>query len=187
MNKFKKTDCLYTPLFCEENIWHLIKTLINKGINAKAIKVVFITNKHKRIAIFNQQSAEHNQPVIWDYHVILITNIEQSRYIFDFDTRQPFPDDIGNYFQNSFPDNIHSDYISHFRIIPADLYLKKFSSDRNHMKNIIPECNFPHYPVILSNENNAMYLTDLFDIDKKINHTVIFRSSKELINWVETQ
>jgi len=187
MNKFKKTDYLYTPLFCEENIWHFIKMLIDKGIKEQVIKVVFLTNKNKQIAIFNQQAADQDQAVIWDYHVILMVNIDQSHYVFDFDTRLPFPDSIENYLKNSLPDNINTEYMSHFRIIPANVYLRNFHSDRSHMKNTIPEHDFPNYPAILSNKKNKMHLTDLLDAEKNIDNTLIFRGSRQLINWVEAQ
>jgi len=87
MDKFKKTDYLYTKLFCEENIWHLANSLIKQGVNTEEINIIFISNNNKQIAIFNQLTAEVNQPAIWDYHVILMINIKQSPYILDFDTR----------------------------------------------------------------------------------------------------
>lgn len=185
MKKYKKSDYLYTALFCEENIWHLIQTLINEGVKDKDMKVLFITNNNKQIAIFNQLSAENEHAVIWDYHVLLMVNIEQSFYIFDFDTRLSFATDYENYLKKSFPSNINPQYSGQFRIIPAESYLKCFYSDRSHMKNIIPEDDFPEYPAILSNSTNKIDLKRLFHIENKIEHTFIIHNTKKLKDWIE--
>lgn len=181
MNQYKKSDYCYTALFCEENIWHFAKSLIDDGIKKENIHILFLTNKNKQIVIFNQLSAEAGQPVIWDYHVILRVNIEQSLYIFDFDTRLDFITNAEFYIKNSLPDNINPRYQSLLRIIPARIYLKHFDSDRSHMKGVIPESKFPDYPCIRSNSVNKIVLKDLFDIERNIDKTSIIYNFEQLL------
>lgn len=185
MNEFKKSDYCYTALFCEENIWHLTRSLIDKGIKDEDIHIIFLSNKNKHIAVFNQLSAKCQQAVIWDYHVILMVKIKQSHDIFDFDSRLPFATHYEFYIKNSLPDNINSQYQSQFRIIPAKIYLKHFYSDRSHMKGVISAVQFPDYPAILSNSVNKISLNDLLEIGKNINKTLIIQTTEQLINWVE--
>jgi protein N-terminal glutamine amidohydrolase len=184
MNIFKKSDYLYTKLFCEENIWQLAKSLIKSDIDEKKIHVMFITNHNKHIAIYNQLATEPNQAVIWDYHVILILKIKQSVCVFDFDSRLDFPTPINNYFQHSLPDNIKTEYHSQFRMIAADNYLQNFYSDRSHMKNIIADADFPQYPAIVPSSKEKMQLNDLLKMKKQINNTLVFPNTKQLINWL---
>jgi len=183
MNEFKKSDYLYTKLFCEENIWQLAKSLIKSGIDEQNINVIFICNQNKHIAIFNQLTIESNQAVIWDYHVILMLRIKQSVCVFDFDSRLSFPSSINDYFQNSLPDNIKTEYQSQYRIISANNYLQHFYSDRSHMKNIISDADFPQYPALLPITQEKMQLNDLLNMKKEINNTQLFPNTKLLINW----
>ena len=187
MQHFEKSSYLYTSLFCEENIWYLADSLISQGINVTDINILFITNANKEIAFFNQQSTALNKALLWDYHVVLLVKLDNSQYIFDFDTRLPFPSNILYYFHNSLPNNINVPYRSQFRVIPANTYLRQFYSDRNHMKNVIPERLFPSYPAILSADNEKMTLIDLFDIEEKISGTYIFQDMDTLLNWVAEQ
>lgn len=187
MHSFEKTDYLYTTLFCEENIWQLANSLIDKNINEQDIKIIFITNKDNRIAFFNQQAASHDQPVIWDYHVILLAKINNTVQVFDFDSRLPFPCDIKRYLSSSLPGIINKEYMSQFRIIPARLYLTQFYSDRSHMQGVIPDDKFPHYPPICSPNIEHINLYDLFNINKKIHGTLVVETTQQLISWAATQ
>ena len=183
MNEFIKSNYLYTALFCEENIWHLTRSLIEQGIESKDIKIVFITNKDKQIAVFNQCAAVENQAILWDYHVILMVKIEHKPCIFDFDTRLPFVSNYEDYLNNSFADNIDSKYSGVFRIIPAEVYLKHFHSDRSHMKGLISDDDFPKYPPILSNLSTKIELKNLFD--SEIKDTSIIKDTKQLKVWIK--
>ena len=187
MQKFKKNNYLYTSLFCEENIWHLTQSLISQGIEENNINILFLSNEIRKIAIFNQLAANHDEIVVWDYHVILLAKTEGSLKVFDFDTRLPFPTDIDDYLHRSLPDNIHNEYSSQFRLIPASKYIDFFYSDRSHMKNMISESLYPSSPLILSDSQYKMILTDLFNIEKTIKHTSIFKNKGQLINWVAEQ
>ncbi|MFK5986175.1 MAG: hypothetical protein QM479_12240 [Pseudomonadota bacterium] len=185
MNSYKKSDYLYTALFCEENIWHLAQSLFAAGIKSEDIQIVFITNKNKQIAIFNQIAVAQNQAVIWDYHVILLLKTEQSHSIFDFDSRLGFTSDYQNYLKNSLPDNIITEYSSVFRIIPAQVYLNYFDSDRSHMQGVIDKQDFPQYPAIISNSEFKLNLRDLFDSQKELKQTSIVQNTQQLKAWIK--
>ncbi len=182
MKYYNKSDYSYTSLFCEENSWLLIKSLTTEGISIDNIRVIFITNKSKQIAIFNQLSANIGEAVIWDYHVILAVTIDKVETIFDFDSRLPFPCKIEHYLKSSFLENIKPQYISQFRVIAANQYLRQFYSDRSHMVGVISESQFPQYPTICSNTKFKIYLQDLVDINKPIKETVTLAKRNLLFN-----
>ena len=173
MNHISKSDYHYTPLFCEENIWHLAKSLIANGTNEDNISIIFLSNFNKQIAVFNQLSVEPGQVAFWDYHVILLLKKSAAHYIFDFDSRLGFVSSYDDYIKNSLPNTIHPQYRSQFRIIQASFYLKCFYSDRSHMQDIIAESQFPNYPAILPNVVNKLKLKDLFDLTQNIDNTSI--------------
>jgi len=171
MNQFNKTDYIYTHLFCEENIWHLAQSLINEGIESKNIQILFLTNRSKQIVIFNQLSAGLDEAVVWDYHVILMAEINHQDYIFDFDSRLEFPCVTTEYFEHSLPADISLEYKSKLRVIPSVVYLQRFESDRSHMQGIIPQSQFPNYPVITSSTDQKIQLYILLDSNKEIEGT----------------
>ena len=71
MKIYNKSDYIYTPLFCEENIWHLANSLIQEGIDAKDLEVIFMSNPGRHIVLLQQYAVASSDPVIWDYHVVL--------------------------------------------------------------------------------------------------------------------
>ena len=77
---FPLPDSLYTPYYCEENVYLLIKTL-EASANILATWACFISNLERRAILFNQKASRHGEDqgsyVIWDYHVIAIAAIRQ--------------------------------------------------------------------------------------------------------------
>ncbi|XP_065317831.1 protein N-terminal glutamine amidohydrolase-like isoform X2 [Gordionus sp. m RMFG-2023] len=144
--KLDHRSFIYTPYYCEENIWQLCKgiftsTLCNKD-NDISYYVVFITNNLKQVPIWTMTCAKNNDIVIWDYHVILVNLVlyyqsDNSSKVYDFDTTLEFGCNLEEYFQkalkneNNFPDK----YKRKYRIIPGKVYLDHFASDRSHMKD----------------------------------------------------
>ncbi len=175
--EYNKIQYLYTPLFCEENIWQLIKSLASTGIKTCPHKMwtLIITNPNRKVALFNQKlspkSTEINHPVIWDYHVIMLAEICQKYYIFDFDTRLTFITPVQEYLQKTFvsPSKLPQEFIPYIRKIPAENYLKQFYSDRTHMENQIEPSDFPTWPIINAGKKNCIPLADYLSIDKVFN------------------
>ncbi len=198
--EYSKTQYLYTSLFCEENIWQLLKSLASgqPTIGSHKMWALIITNPEKKIALFNQKlSPQHfsqkstivTLPVIWDYHVIMLAEIHQQYYIFDFDTRLSFISPIQEYLQNTFitPDKLPQEFIPYIRKIPAENYLSRFYSDRTHMENQIVQSDFPPWPIINAGKKDCISLTDYLSIDKQLDdksQILKVSSLTELKQWL---
>ena len=119
----------YTALFCEENIWHLAQQFIKQGVNPSDLTTLFICNQKEQVVLFNQQVSRNNDPVIWDYHVILLRNKNNKYIIYDFDAINSFGINAKEYLELSFPStiNIHPDYHARFRLINAQVYINHFT------------------------------------------------------------
>jgi len=162
MLQMNRNDYTYTPLFCEENIWKLIESLYTNKL-AKPIDVLFILNDSNTIALYNQKLSYKDQPVIWDYHVILVAKNDIDTWVFDFDSRCKFPIEINDYFSLSFPCQLSlpENFQPLIKSIPAEKYFKLFYSDRHHMLGVIKNCNFPNYEIIKpKNIKDALALED---------------------------
>jgi len=169
LEEYNKTHYLYTPLFCEENIWQLLQSLSSTNATDK-MWVLIITNPEKKIALFNQQFAAINQPLIWDYHVILLAVINHRHLIFDFDSRLPFATPLQEYLQNTFfLPGIPSEFKPYIRKIPARSYLAQFYSDRTHMQNQIKQSEFPPWAIINADKKHIIPLADYLKIGQQLN------------------
>jgi protein N-terminal glutamine amidohydrolase len=146
---------LRVPFYCEENIWRITyrklyfqKISLMNNCNERYM-VVFISNPNKCVPMYNQRSSTSpNKPCCWDYHVILLgvtvitndTKDESVINVYDVDTTlTPYPIQLPKYLQSSFRLDYHrfKEYQPYFRIIPADLFIQHFASDRSHMYNPI--------------------------------------------------
>ena len=134
-----------TQFCCEENIWQLVKVLVDEGVEISELQVIYISNPKKAVVIYEQNNALDRDHMVWDYHVILWHRDETGDQVYDFDSRLPFPCDAGDYFQRSFKGQyeLSEEYEAHMRVIPAAEYLHDFYSTRRHMKGVIPEEIFP--------------------------------------------
>ena len=92
MQNFRREDYTYTRYFCEENIWLLAKSLIDRGIPADDLQVLILSTPSESVVLFNQRAAPEGAPLSWDYHVILQATLDGHPYIFDFDSRLAFPE-----------------------------------------------------------------------------------------------
>ncbi|XP_072426985.1 protein N-terminal glutamine amidohydrolase isoform X2 [Chiloscyllium punctatum] len=149
-----KEDCVYTSCYCEENIWKLCEYIKNRRQHPlEEWYTVFISNDQKMVPIWSQQSGSGDQPVIWDYHVILLHDCGgQHCEIYDLDTTLPFPCPFDTYVKEAFrsEDLIRPAFRRKMRVLRADLYLKTFASDRSHMKDVNGTWRMtpPPYPCI---------------------------------------
>ncbi|MEM1135280.1 MAG: hypothetical protein AAGI07_05525 [Bacteroidota bacterium] len=126
----KKETCLYQPFYCEENIWQLCK---HEAFSNFRAKVVFLLPSQKYIAVWQQKLSEMHQPVLWDYHVIFMVELDHKEWwVYDFDTQLPFPIKAKDYFTVSFSSD-YPDYLPVLKVIDSKEYVKQFHSDRSHM------------------------------------------------------
>ena len=63
----------YQASYCEENIWHLANEPSLEKLERFA---VIISNAGKCFAMWDQKLAAAGEPVMWDYHVILVNRGE---------------------------------------------------------------------------------------------------------------
>lgn len=152
----------YTPLFCEENIWHLARILLDAGHPADGLWVLFISNPARQVALLKQRAGGEAGFVIWDYHVILRAQTGGEDLIYDFDTTLPFPVERSRYFAETFPDKAITPPVlrAQTREIPAREYLHRFHSDRAHMVGKIPAEAFPEWPAITPEHPDVVKLSE---------------------------
>jgi len=153
------SDNVYTPYYCEENIYLLAKSFSAdpQVVGTWDVFILFISNHNKAVALWCQQKAhEPHLPVVWDYHVILILrprnhlgqNVAESGVVplplpeekahtwaYDFDTCLDLPCTLQEYLDWTFRD-VNPQYQSLFRVIPCEIYLNHFASDRSHMLTV---------------------------------------------------
>lgn len=125
----------YQPFYCEENIWQLCA---QRSFDAERAWAVFISNPARTCALWSQRAARRpGEPVLWDYHVVLLDTSEAEPRIWDLDTLIGTPAPFADWWQATFPfeDRLPEQFQPRFRLIPADVYLAEFSSDRSHMRD----------------------------------------------------
>ncbi|XP_062347507.1 protein N-terminal glutamine amidohydrolase isoform X4 [Cinclus cinclus] len=131
--------CTYTSCYCEENVWKLCDYIRSQDrYPLEEFYAVFISNDRRMIPLWKQKSGRGDDPVVWDYHVILLhVSSGEQNFIYDLDTVLPFPCPFDVYSVEAFrlDDSLHPEFHRKLRMIRADLYLKTFASDRSHMKD----------------------------------------------------
>ncbi|GAA5815779.1 hypothetical protein MFLAVUS_009294 [Mucor flavus] len=132
VNKF---DLTYTRCYCEENIYLLCKEIKEKQNEVlEHCSVVYISNQDRMVPLWKQKAGDGQQPVVWDYHVILYVEGSEAM-IYDYDTTLSFPASAKEYFIETFKPEykLKKKFDRYFRFVEAKTYLEQFSSDRSHM------------------------------------------------------
>ena len=122
----------YWPFYCEENIWHLC----GEPRFADA-QVVFISNPGRQVALWGQRAAGGPfEPVIWDYHVVLLASSNAGYEVWDPDTTLGLPVPAGRYLDLTFIDIHHLplSFAPRFRCLTVADYRRHLGSDRSHMR-----------------------------------------------------
>ncbi|HSJ68227.1 MAG TPA: hypothetical protein VK921_11150 [Anditalea sp.] len=167
----------YTANYCEENIWHLCQHPLVEGYSNK---VLIISNSTKNCPFYCQKTSQENQPVWWDYHVVLMTTKDGVHHIYDFDSTLAFPSLMCEYLNFTFPnsDIWLSKDLPFFKVISSEVYIKTFNSDRNHMKDASGSWIFepPNWPPI---QGGNSLLQDLMNFTEN--------SQEQLISLDEMQ
>ncbi|XP_018980764.2 protein N-terminal glutamine amidohydrolase isoform X1 [Cyprinus carpio] len=177
-----RNQCVYTSCYCEENIWKLCEHVKDQGTcSLDEVYAVFISNERKMIPIWKQKSSRGDQPVIWDYHVILLhVNKQGQSYIYDLDTTLPFPCLLDVYSKEAFRSDEHLKpaFWRKLRVIPCDTYLKKFASDRSHMKDSDGNWRMPPPPYpCLETSDSKMNLDDFICMDARVGYGEVYNLS----------
>ena len=156
-----REECVYTSCYCEENVWKLCEFVKQNNTNELSNSfAVFISNKGKAIPIWKQKACQSpGSPVIWDYHVIFVhKHTVKKTTVYDLDTELPFPCTFHTYRDEALQseENMKKDFWRYFRVIPAESFLNKFASNREHMldKNRgVYLAEPPNYPPIKTEES----------------------------------
>ena len=124
----------FQPYYCEENAWRLCG---HPYFGTVERQVVFITNPIRQVAFAGQRAAPRGQWVIWDYHVVFMTNDGQWR-IWDPDARCGLESKSGDWLDAAFPNAqaIPSQNHPWFRVVSGDEFLQSFRSNRSHMRDL---------------------------------------------------
>ncbi|XP_046985525.1 protein N-terminal glutamine amidohydrolase [Schistocerca americana] len=136
----QRSDCKYTPSYCEENVWHLCHAVSNH--HPKELQhcyVVFVSNDHRTVPLWRQKAGhEEEKLVIWDYHVLFLYTPDDRCLVYDLDSELPFPTYFHKYVTETFRTDhiLKPDYFRYFRVVPAPVFLQHFASDRRHMKRL---------------------------------------------------
>ena len=149
-----RSECLYTPRYCEENVFHLAA---HAELYGDEPQVVFLSNRDSSVAMLSQ-SERPAGVVIWDYHTILVTRSDQW-LVWDLDSILPFPCDARRYVVASLPFDVPQQYRPLLRVIDAAEYRAGFFSDRRHMRNEHGSFQAPppSWPAIRGSEGSNLH------------------------------
>jgi len=123
----------YQPFYCEENAWWLCQ---HEGLpQAGSRWVAFIANAAKQCPMMQQRAAPPGELVVWDYHVIVITDGDGPE-AWDPDSSLGMPVPLLDYLAATFPvlPGDLAGYQPRFRLVAAAELIATFSSDRSHMR-----------------------------------------------------
>ncbi|CAJ1084285.1 protein N-terminal glutamine amidohydrolase [Xyrichtys novacula] len=168
-----RENCDYTSCYCEENVWRLCESVkTERTAPLEELFVIFVSNQNRMVPLWKQKSGRGDQPVIWDYHVILLHVGPQNRsLVYDLDSALSFPCSLELYATQALRSDrqINPAYHRCLRVVPADSFLLNFASDRSHMKN--PDGTWkmppPPYPPIHTAEAQ-MNLDDFISMDPQV-------------------
>ncbi|XP_056153850.1 protein N-terminal glutamine amidohydrolase isoform X2 [Lampris incognitus] len=166
-----KDDCVYTRCYCEENVWKLCEFIsAQKQVPAGEVHVVFISNERRMIPLWKQKSGQEDEPVIWDYHVILLhVSVRWGQsFIYDLDSTLPFPCDLQLYAAQAFRSDqqIKSNFHRKLRVVSSEDFLKTFASDRSHMKDTEGAWRMPPPPYLpIHTAESVMNLDDFISME----------------------
>uniref|UniRef100_A0A3Q1FJZ7 Protein N-terminal glutamine amidohydrolase n=1 Tax=Acanthochromis polyacanthus TaxID=80966 RepID=A0A3Q1FJZ7_9TELE len=163
----------------QKNVWKLCDFVRTKRTAPlEQLFVVFISNDNRMVPLWKQKSGHGDQPVIWDYHVVLLqAELQSEALIYDLDTELPFPCSLKLYSAEAFRSDRHirPEYHRKLRVVPADSFLLNFASDRSHMKN--PDGTWkmppPPYPPIHTAESH-MNLDDFISMDPAVGWGTVY-------------
>ncbi len=126
----------YQAFYCEENVWQACRVLAERE-GGGCRHAVIVTNAARTVACWAQRACPSpGEPVVWDYHVILVERQEKEVAIRDPDctvgARLPALAWVDATFPRSFV--VPAAYSPRFRVIEADRFLGGFHTDRRHMR-----------------------------------------------------
>jgi hypothetical protein len=128
------SDHPYWPFYCEENVWWLAQS---RGLSDRRRAVVVITNAARRCLLCGQRAAGAAGLVVWDYHVVLVTEASPiaPAEVWDLDSELGMPLALERYLDATFGAPAPAELAPRFRIVEAEAFLARFATDRSHMRD----------------------------------------------------
>ena len=85
----------------------------------------------------HQRAHPGGEPVIWDYHVVVVVRAQDGLQVLDLDTTLRFPSALDAYLSEAFPAACEwpRTYQPRFRVVPSQDFVQRFASDRRHMRD----------------------------------------------------
>ncbi|CAN1173000.1 Protein N-terminal glutamine amidohydrolase [Linum perenne] len=170
------SEFVHTPYYCEENVYLLCKKLCENGKaneDGSDLFIVFISNEKKMVPLWNQKaSTRADGVVLWDYHVICIQrkrdDESSSALVWDLDSSLPCPSPLALYLSETMRPSfeLFSEFQRLYRVVHAPTFLRRFASDRSHMRDsagnwINPP---PAYEPIVAQDGSVHNLNEYMDI-----------------------
>lgn len=123
----------HQPFYCEENVYRLAS---RSEVIAHPAEVVFVSNARRQVACWHQRAAPPGEPILWDYHVVLLEHAPDGAKIWDLDTRLGAPIDALEWVRLTFQDPtwVRAPFHPRFRVVPSATFLTEFATDRSHMR-----------------------------------------------------
>ncbi|KAM8966811.1 protein N-terminal glutamine amidohydrolase [Pelodytes ibericus] len=171
--------CVYTSCYCEENVWKLCEYIKDHSpAMLQDFSAVFLSNENKMIPIWKQKSGRGDEPVVWDYHVVLLhVSRGDQNFIYDLDSVLPFPCSCEVYIKEALKSDRDWDpyYQRKLRVVRADEFLGTFASDRSHMRDSRGNWRKspPGYPCIRIPESN-MNLDDFISMNPRVGWGTVY-------------
>ncbi|XP_017893400.1 protein N-terminal glutamine amidohydrolase-like [Ceratina calcarata] len=122
----------------EENVWKLCQDVATRhALELQHCYVAFVSNSWRSVPLWRQRAGkDEDKLVLWDYHVVLIYAPDERAVVYDLDSALPFPTHFWKYAMETFRSDeaLQPEHHRRFRVVPANVYLREFASDRHHMK-----------------------------------------------------
>lgn len=152
----------YQPFYCEENIWRLCA---DGWVSPGRSEVWLVTNRERFCPVWRQRLAPSpEQPVVWDYHVVCLTRDDGLR-LWDLDSVDPLADASTAVMAQFGPGlGLPERWRPWFRVMSAETWIERLSSDRRHMKDA--HGNFIHPPPPWSPPGEGSNLDQLLDLSR---------------------
>lgn len=128
-------DLPYQPYYCEENAWHLCRTLVGLGYPPARLYMVFTFSSGRCVPMRRQRSGDAGAIVCWDYHVFVLEHDPSDAQVWDVESLLGSPVPLSRYLSETFPAQERPEFRPLFRAIPWSLARFEFSSDRRHMRD----------------------------------------------------
>ncbi|KNC79324.1 hypothetical protein SARC_08273, partial [Sphaeroforma arctica JP610] len=110
----------------------------NTHCHEAELTVCFISNPERKVPVWYQKiTNDIRVPMIWDYHVVLLSKCSHTPagLVYDFDSVLPFPCDGAEYAKLALQISMRRNpcYYGYYRLVPLAYFMEHFGSDRSHM------------------------------------------------------